>query len=300
MLRMTSDLKGPLMVLASACCFSTSGFFQALAPDAATPFIVAFCRMFVGALSIGLFLAVKRRPLTLTGWNRRALFVYTAALFLFQVSFFSALPMTGVAVGTVVAIGSTPVFTGLFNIVLKHEYPSRLWYAATALALAGLWFIHSPEASGFSPLGLGLALFAGACYAANLSVARDATEGHSSEEAMFLVMSLIALALSPFLFVKPVAWIFTPRGMASALALGIVTAGLAFVLIIEGLKTTSPPLASTLALGEPMGAALLGIFALGEPCSGQTLAGIAAIFASIVILVASKCRSEGGSEPEGS
>lgn len=40
-----------------------------------------------------------------------------------------------------------------------------------------------------------------------------------------------------------------------------------------------------------MGAALLGIFALGEPSSLQTIAGIGAIFAAILILIAREKRA---------
>ena len=67
--------------------------------------------------------------------------------------------------------------------------------------------------------------------------------------------------------------------------LGVVNAGLAFSLQLAGLKNTPMLIASTLTLGEPMGAALIGIFILNEPCTLHSVLGITFIFLSIVILI---------------
>lgn len=285
-----SSLTGPLFVLLSALCASTTGLFQALAPAEATPWIIAGCRMFTGAAAIALFLAVTGRRVSLHGWKWRWVFGYAAALLFFQLSFFTALPLIGVAVGTVVSIGTTPVFSGLFNWVLRRERPGGAWFVATAAALAGLWLVNDPGEASFSLTGLFFAVCAGACFAAELSIGRHLTESHGAEEAILLVMLLIGATLIPAFFVEPVAWILTPRGFAVAAALGVVTAAMNFVFMVEGLKTAAPPVAATLALAEPMGAALLGIFALGEPCTLRTLCGITAIFAAILLLIGREAR----------
>ena len=51
-----------------------------------------------------------------------------------------------------------------------------------------------------------------------------------------------------------------------------------------GLKITSTPTAMTLVLTDPLGAALLGFFLLGEPASPQILLGMLLLFASMAAL----------------
>jgi DME family drug/metabolite transporter len=74
---------------------------------------------------------------------------------------------TGVAVGTVVAIGSAPVFTGLLASSFAGERLTRGWAGATALGCAGMCTLLLGGGSGgeVSLPGVGLALLAGAGYA---------------------------------------------------------------------------------------------------------------------------------------
>ena len=43
---------GPLLILAGALCFSTTGFVQALAPEGATPYVIGALRMAVGGIAL--------------------------------------------------------------------------------------------------------------------------------------------------------------------------------------------------------------------------------------------------------
>lgn len=52
----------------------------------------------------------------------------------------AAAVLWGVAVGTLTAIGSAPVFAGL-GALLGGQRPGRLWWASTATVLAGLWLL---------------------------------------------------------------------------------------------------------------------------------------------------------------
>ena len=65
-----------------------------------------------------------------------------------------------------------------------------------------------------------------------------------------------------------------------------------FTFTVEGLKTTSAPVGATLALGEPLGAALLGILALDEPSSPKTILGIALMLASVLVLVVEEMKPQ--------
>ena len=109
-----AGIRGPLLVLTGALCFSTSGFLQALAPEGATPYVVAGCRMLLGAFSLYLFLKWRRVGISFRGWSWRYILIYALALWLYQISFFNSVLLVGVAVGTVVSIGVTPFFFFFF------------------------------------------------------------------------------------------------------------------------------------------------------------------------------------------
>ncbi len=52
------------------------------------------------------------------------------------------------AIGTVVALGSAPVVTGLLDAGLRSRRPERRWWAATALALVGLALVAGGSGGG--------------------------------------------------------------------------------------------------------------------------------------------------------
>jgi DME family drug/metabolite transporter len=83
----------------------------------------------------------------------------------YQPLFFAGVSLTGVAVGTVTAIGSAPVWAGLIGLLFGGEKPSARWALATALAVAGcaLLLLGSGGVS-VDPLGVLLYLAAGLGY----------------------------------------------------------------------------------------------------------------------------------------
>ena len=281
----SSTLRGPMLVLAGSLCFSTSGFLQAIAPADATPYVVAGCRMLIGAAALFLYSILRGRKLNLRGWPMKNVALYAFALWAFQIVFFNSLLVVGVAVGTVVSIGVTPIASGLISWVFEKKAPGFFWYPATLIAIAGLVLINATENLNFEASDLLLPILAGLCYAVEIAVAKPLTEHHTAEESMMFIMAIVGVGLLPFFFFNPVAWIFTAPGFAVTASLGIVTAACAFSLLVAGLKTTAAATASTLCLAEPMGAALLGVLALGEPCSVKTVAGITCIFVAILVLI---------------
>src|SRR5262245_50021447 len=103
-----------LLVLFAAICFGTTGTVQALGPDGLAPTGVGAARILVGgALLVLLGGSLRKLP-------RGPLVVAAAAVATYQVSFFAAVADTGVAVGTIVAIGSGPAFAGVLEWVMDR------------------------------------------------------------------------------------------------------------------------------------------------------------------------------------
>src|SRR3954447_8517129 len=125
-----------LQILLAALCFDTTGTAQALGPAGLSPAGVGAARILVGgALLVAVALAGRA---SLGRLPRRPLLVAAAGVAAYQLSFFAAVHDTGVALGTIVALGSAPALAGALEWSLERRAPSPAWALATALACAGV------------------------------------------------------------------------------------------------------------------------------------------------------------------
>src|SRR5918997_5456889 len=142
-----------VLVLFSAVLFGTAGTAQALGPGAA-PLPVGAARIAVGGAL--LLLVARAVPAATAPWPRRELAVIAAAIAVYQLAFFAAVDRTGVAVGTVVALGSAPAIAGVTARLFDGEPLTSKWAAATALATAGvlLLVLGTGADASVDPLGI--------------------------------------------------------------------------------------------------------------------------------------------------
>jgi DME family drug/metabolite transporter len=271
-------------VLLAAVCFGTTGTAQALGPNASSVTVGAV-RIAVGAL---LLLAAQRMVTrdAPTAWARAPLAAAALGVAAYQLCFFAAVKDTGVAVGTVVALGSAPALAGLGNWLLDDRPPGRAWAGATALASAGVALLAlGGGASDVSAPGVALAVGAGASYAAfTLASKRLLDAGHGVEPVMARAFGFGALLLVPVLALGDLSWVATPGGAAMALWLGAVPTAIAYLLFARGLRRLPAGEVATLTLGEPVTAAILGAVVLAERPGPLALAGIASILAGLAVL----------------
>ena len=311
-----------LLILLAAVCFGTTGTAAALGADGASPVTVGAARIAVGAAGLQLAAHWARgrriptvagppgpatgtlRSGTLRSGTLRSVVVWlgAAAVASYQVTFFLAVRTTGVAIGTVVALGSAPVLTGALAALAGHGRPGRRWIAATVTAAAGLAVLTlGAGAGGARPAGVLLALGAGLSYALYTVVVKDRLgHGVDAESLMAAVFTGGAVLLAPALLVLPVGWIATGRGLAAALWLGLVPTAGAYVLFARGLRHVSAAEASTLTLAEPLTAAALGVLLLGEQVTAPSAAGAALLLGGLVVLAAPRrAASRGGAAGAG-
>jgi DME family drug/metabolite transporter len=279
-----------LLVLLSAVCFGTTGTAQALGPDAA-PLTVGAVRIAIGG---ALLLVVARAvPAVSAPWPRRELGVMAVAIAAYQLAFFAAVDRTGVAVGTVVALGSAPAVAGVAGWVVDREPLTGRWAAATALACAGvLLLVLGGGGASVEPLGIILAMASGSGYATYAVLAkRLLRRGHAPERVMAASFSLGAVLLAPVLLLGDVSWVATRDGLALALFLGAIPTALAYVLFARGLRHLTPGETATLTLAEPVTATGLGILALGERPGAVAAVGSGLVLAGLLALALPARRS---------
>ncbi|PKL94011.1 MAG: hypothetical protein CVV20_00780 [Gemmatimonadetes bacterium HGW-Gemmatimonadetes-1] len=183
-------------------------------------------------------------------------------------------------------LGSAPIAGGLLGLIFRGEIPGRRWCAATMLAILGCILLGSSGGEvTVDPVGIALALAAGTAYAAYTLVIKGLLEHQRPNAVMAIVVCLGALMLSPALVNVEPAWLFQPFSVVVILHLGLATMALSYWLFARGLQTVAVGSAVTLSLAEPMTAALLGIFVLGEALNVQAAGGILLIFSGLAVLV---------------
>ncbi|SFS17289.1 drug/metabolite transporter, DME family [Microbacterium sp. cf046] len=297
-------------VLAAALLFGTTGTAMALGPEGTTPLSVGAVRLVIGGtgLAIIAFLLTRRhalrsratgepRPLSLaTGGIRPiALMVLTGfCLALYQPLFFLGTERNGVAVGTVVALGSAPILAGLLEWGLTRRMPSGTWMTATALATVGVVLLgFGGEAAaaggagggGTDPIGLLGSVGAGATFAVIANVQRrlldEGWDPFTVVGSMGASSAVISALVLPFV---DLAWLATPTGLVMALWLGLATISIAYVMFTWGLGGLTAATAATLTLGEPLTASILGIVVLGERLSALAIIGLAILALGLALL----------------
>ncbi len=278
-----------LLVLLAAVCFGTTGTAQALGPDAA-PLTVGATRIAVGGLL--LLLVARSVSKAAAPWPRAELATIAGAIAVYQLAFFAAVDRTGVAVGTVVALGSAPALAGVAGRLLDGEPLTRRWAQATALACAGVTLlVLGGGGASVDPLGIMLAVTSGSGYATYAVLAKRLLKrGHAPERVMAASFSLGALLLAPVLLLGDVTWIATGDGLALALYLGAIPTALAYVLFARGLRHRTPGETATLTLAEPLTATGLGVLALGERPSAVAAVGAGLVLAGLLALALPSAR----------
>jgi DME family drug/metabolite transporter len=203
----------------------------------------------------------------------------------YQVTFFAAVDTAGVALGTAVAIGSSPVFTGLIEWATGGGRPAGRWWLATAVGATGVAVLAGP--SQLVPAGVALALAAGASYATYAVAAKRLLDsGLSSPSAMAVVFGVGGVLLLPVLPAVELAWLGTANGLVMLGWLAVATILLAYLLFGAGLRLVPAATAATLSLAEPLTAAVLGVLVLGERLSLPAVIGAGLVLTALLVVVA--------------
>jgi DME family drug/metabolite transporter len=290
-------------VLGAAVLFGTTGTTASFAPPQATSASIGAARLVIGGATLLLALPLfgGRRRAAAASWREPWGLAGGLMVAAYQLAFFAGVSLAGVALGTLVTIGSGPVFVGILSWPLLRERPAASWWLATGICISGLVLLtlDGGERPDVDLGGLALALGAGLAYALyTIASKRLLQAGAGPEEVMASLFGLGGLLLLPVLLASSLAWLTDPAGLAAALWLGVGTIAVAYVLFGRGLRVLPAGVAATLVLAEPLVATLLGVGLLGEQLGSVGWAGAVLVALGLLSegLLASR-RQVGGTLP---
>jgi DME family drug/metabolite transporter len=288
-------------VLFAAVLFGTTGTAASFAPAGTSSLAIGAARLVIGGFGLLAVLPLLggRRAEVAALWRSRLGVLAGGMTAVSQGTFFVGVALAGVALGTLVTLGSVPIVVGLFSWAALGERPARGWWASTATCIGGLLLL-TVDGSGQPAVqvgGLAFSLVAGAGYGAyTVAAKRMIHRGAHSAEAMAAAFGLGGVLLLPVLLLAGAGWLLSPNGLAVGLWIGLVATTLGYFLFGRGLHVLLAGPVATLVLAEPLIATLLGVVVLGETLGPAGWAGAALIAAGLGLQGVTSVRSRPGEE----
>ncbi|WP_374986929.1 DMT family transporter [Streptomyces fradiae] len=283
-------------MLAASVLWGTTGTAATFAPGVG-PLAIGAVAMGLGGLLQALMAApqISRYADRLRD-QRGTVLLGAASVAVYPLAFYSSMHLAGVAVGTVVSIGTAPLASALIERVVDGRRLTRRWMLAAALGLLGTILLCVAEAARATDgtgsvattlLGIVLGLVAAATYALYAWAAhRLITRRIPSRAAMGAVFGLGGVLLLPVLLATGAPLVASWSNAAVGAYMAFVPMFAGYVLFGWALTHVPASTATTLSLLEPTVAALLAVLVVGErlPAAGWT--GITLVIACLAVLTA--------------
>ncbi len=268
---MSARHKGTLCVFLSAVLYSIGGLCIKLIPWSGMA--INGARTAIALLVIGLYLKITRHRLRMNLWVLVGAVAVCGTNILFSVA--NKLTTAGNAI---VLQFTAPIFVILFSVLFFGKKPKKLDVLACGLVLGGvlLFFVDSLSAGGM--LGNILALLSGVSYA-GVFLMNDMPDSDPISSVFWgdVISATVGL---PFLGYEKE---FSQNILIALLVLGVFQVGMAYILMVEGLKTTPPVTASLVSGIEPVLNPILVAIFYHEMIGPVALIGAMVVVGSVVL-----------------
>ncbi|NUV74921.1 DMT family transporter [Streptomyces fungicidicus] len=216
-------------------------------------------------------------------------------LTVFQTAYFAAVQETGLAVGTVVTLGSGPVLIALGARLLLGERLGLGGLLAVGGALLGLAvLVLGGQGATVQPWGIALGVIAAAGYASITLMTRFWGRGGDADPLSTTTWAFAvgALLLLPFgLLEGLVPQSADPVRVVWLLAyVAAVPSALAYALYFAGAAVVRSATVSVIMLLEPVSAAAIAVLLLGEELTVPTVLGTLLMLVAVVGLAVAETR----------
>lgn len=291
--RTSASFVGFACVLTASALWGTTGTTATFA-SGVSPLGIGAVAMGLGGLLLALTALrsiVKGRAKLAAQWPMLILGSLSVAIY--PLAFYSSMHLAGVAIGTVISIGSAPLAASLIERFFDGQKLTTRWLLGAAAGLGGAVLLTFSESHGSGGAadptavlyGILLGLVSGLLYALYSWVARRKMQaGIPPRAAMGSIFGLGGTLLLPVLAFTGAPLLASTTNIAVGIYMALVPVLVAYVLFAYGLARVSATMATTLSLLEPVIAAVLAVVIVGERLPAEGWVGIGLIVGSLFIL----------------
>ncbi len=291
---MTTDIKprtGMICVFIAALLWGTTGTAATFAPELSPLAIGAIAMGSGGVLQalIAFRTIIAQRRLFSLHW--RYLLVGALAVAVYPLAFYCSMRYAGVAVGTVISIGSAPLLSAIIEYYLDRQRLSAKWLCGAAIGIGGILLLSLSHHAGSGntdvrvPAGILLGLVAGLTYALySWSARRLMQRGIAPRAAMGATFGCGGLLLIPVLLLTAAPLLHSWTNAAVGIYMSLVPMFIGYLCYGFGLAHVRASTATTITLLEPVVATLLAVVLVREQLAASGWLGIAMIVLCLMII----------------
>jgi drug/metabolite transporter (DMT)-like permease len=270
--------------------WGSSFLFMKVALGGLSPAQVAWSRLILGALTLGLFVALRREtlPRSLKLWAHMTVLAVSFCVVPFLLFSWAQQHVTSGLASIYNA--TTPIMTAVMaGLLFRVERLKLVQIAGILVGILGVMIIIAP----WQGLDLNQSLVAQfailgatACYGFSLAYMRKFVSNSGMSALMFSFLNIgiaaaIMAVLTPFIALTPVA--LDPWIVGSVILLGCLGTGVAYIWNQNTLRAWGPTRASTVTYITPVVGVALGMLILGEGLSWNEPVGAVVVFLGILL-----------------
>ncbi|QIG41040.1 DMT family transporter [Microbacterium sp. 4R-513] len=270
--------------------WGSSFLFMKVALGGLSPAQVAWSRLVLGALTLGLFVLIRREalPRRPVVWGHMTVLAVSFCVVPFLLFSWAQQHVTSGLASIYNA--TTPIMTAVMaGLLFRVEKLKPVQVAGIVLGILGVVVIIAPwQGLDFSQglVAQFAILGATACYGFSLAYMRRFVSDSGMSALMFSFLNIgiaaaIMVVLSPVLVITPVT--LDPWIVASVVLLGCLGTGVAYIWNQNTVRAWGPTRASTVTYITPLVGVLLGVLILGEELSWNEPAGALVVFLGILL-----------------
>ncbi|REJ10945.1 DMT family transporter [Halobacillus trueperi] len=276
-----------LVILAAICWGVSGGIADTLMNKGWDPIVISLYRGAVGFVCffVWFLLSMKQNRSSssqLYIWSLLA-GVGVAGNFTF---YFLTIQASSVAVASTLMY-TAPVFVLVISFLLRIERSTWFKWGCILGVLMGIILLtgaYNTDSISVGVLGVASGLAAGLSYALFIFGFKNASSIGKPQTTLTTAFFSFCLILLLFADMGEVASVMTSNDIGWFLLLGILGAGISFILYVIGIQWTAPTTASMVAMVEPVTASLFGFLLIGDHLTIIQLFGMVLILFTVVVL----------------
>jgi DME family drug/metabolite transporter len=280
-----------LLVMAAALLWGTTGTAAFWIGAEVSPIAIGAATMGIGGVILALVGGSSSLAVLRDGGTRVWAVLGILGVVLYPLTFYWGMSQAGVALGNLIALGLGPLIVALLEWGVDSSAPSRRWWFASGIALAGIALMSAAKVDlgggrvSNVALGVALAVTAGVAYGLyTYAFGRLIERGHSPRA---VIGAMFGGASPILLLVLAVTGAGLFASAAQVALVGYLVLGpmvLAYVAFSVALKTLRSSTVASVALLEPVVAGLLAIVLVGEKLGPLAWVGALAVLVAMAML----------------